>query len=264
VNLWLRECRTDSTRRQYADEYRRFADWYRGALIDLTRDHLYRYMEALVHMRNLGVTSVRKVMHIIRGLLSYGHTTGVLPLNVGAKLNMPRPKDTLTERILTQEQVHAIIAASDNPLMIRTLYLSGIRRAELIGLTWADVQEAHGRGQLTVYGKGQKTRTVGIPKRLYDDLHAIRRVSGPVFTRPDGGRLSPEQVHRAFKRAAIKAGLPQASPHWMRHAHASASLEAGAPLPLVQRDLGHTSTATTGKYLHARPGDACSDYLEDK
>jgi site-specific recombinase XerD len=51
------------------------------------------------------------------------------------------------------------------------------------------------------------------------------------------------------------------SPHWMRHAHASHALDRGAPIHLVSHTLGHSSVATTGRYLHARPTESSSKYL---
>ncbi|MBV8589619.1 MAG: tyrosine-type recombinase/integrase [Acetobacteraceae bacterium] len=77
-----------------------------------------------------------------------------------------------------------------------------------------------------------------------------------------GGALDPSQVHRIVKAAAARAGLPAAvSAHWLRHAHASHALDRGAPIHLVQATLGHSSVATTGRYLHARPNDSSSRYL---
>jgi len=64
------------------------------------------------------------------------------------------------------------------------------------------------------------------------------------------------------KAAAERAGLPASvSAHWLRHAHASHSLERGAPIHFVQATLGHSSVATTGRYLHARPSDSSARYL---
>lgn len=63
----------------------------------------------------------------------------------------------------------------------------------------------------------------------------------------------------AAKRAELPASL---STHWLRHAHASHALDQGGPISLVQATLGHASVATTGRYLHARPGDSSAHYFK--
>ena len=70
-------------------------------------------------------------------------------------------------------------------------------------------------------------------------------------------------VVKIVQKAAQRAGIEgQVSPHWLRHSHASHSLDHGAPLSLVQQTLGHSSIATTEKYLHAKPDDSSGMYLE--
>ena len=77
-----------------------------------------------------------------------------------------------------------------------------------------------------------------------------------------GGPLDESAVHRVVKAAAAKAWLsPEISAHWLRHAHASHSLDRGAPIHLVQATLGHASVSTTWRYLHARPVDSSARYL---
>jgi integrase/recombinase XerD len=82
------------------------------------------------------------------------------------------------------------------------------------------------------------------------------KTSGPVFvSRKKKGRevarLGAEQVWRIVQKAAQRAGIElNVSPHWMRHVHGSHALDRGAPIHLVQATLGHSSIATTGKYLH--------------
>jgi len=91
----------------------------------------------------------------------------------------------------------------------------------------------------------------------------------PVFTsRKQQGHLSQLQVNRIVKAAAQRLpGLEPTianavSPHWLRHAHASHAMDRGAPVHLVKETLGHANIATTGRYLHARPTDSSSLYLE--
>jgi site-specific recombinase XerD len=83
-----------------------------------------------------------------------------------------------------------------------------------------------------------------------------------VFRSRKGGPLDASQVHRIVKAAAERAGLSgEVSAYRLRHAHASHSLDRGAPIHLVQQTLGHASVATTGRYLHARPTDSSARYL---
>jgi integrase/recombinase XerD len=100
---------------------------------------------------------------------------------------------------------------------------------------------------------------------VWNKLAALRGEVGeddPVFRSRKKGHLRPVQVWRIVGKAADRAGISKAvSCHWLRHAHASHALDRGAPISLVQATLGHSSVATTGKYLHARPTDSSSKYL---
>lgn len=81
-------------------------------------------------------------------------------------------------------------------------------------------------------------------------------------SRKGGQALQPVAVLRIVRLAAHRAGVElPVSPHWLRHAHASHTLDRGAPIHLVQATLGHASITTTGRYLHARPKDSSSRFL---
>lgn len=121
-------------------------------------------------------------------------------------------------------------------------------------------------GQVTLYGKGGKTRVVLLSESTWKALQSIRVDTGPespIFVSRKGrGHLDASQVHRTVRTAARRAGIEgNVSPHWFRHAHASHALDRGCPIHLVQATLGHASVATTGKYTHARPNESSSKYL---
>ena len=145
-------------------------------------------------------------------------------------------------------------------VLLRTLYTTGARVSEIIGLRWRDVQlRDRGRGQVKLYGKGGKTRVVVIEHaRTFRMLEGLRGDAGdddPVFTSRKGGTLTTRQVERIVRKAARRAEIAgNVSPHWCRHAHASHALDNGIPVSEVQATLGHASLATTSKYAHARPG----------
>lgn len=144
-------------------------------------------------------------------------------------------------------------------------YASAVRVSECCALKWRDVQERAESGQVTVFGKSGKTNTILLPAtvwQLLDGLRGEAEPDAPVFRSRKGRHLHPTQVRRIVRAAARRAGIEKAvSPHWLRHAHCSHSLDRGAPISLVQATCSHSSVSTTGRYLHARPSDSSSHYL---
>jgi len=70
-------------------------------------------------------------------------------------------------------------------------------------------------------------------------------------------------VNHIIKKVAAKFNVtPKVSAHWFRHAHASHSLDRGAPLSVVAATLGHDNISTTSAYLHAKPGATSGDALD--
>lgn len=212
--------------------------------------------------------SIRTATSALKSLFTFAHTIGVLKVNPGATLKQVKPKDCLNERILSELEVQTMIARETNPrncLILRLLYSGGLRVSELSGLTWKDLKERGETFQVTVYGKGSKTRTVLLKADIWKELEQLRGDSSsddPVFRSRKGGHINRYQLWRIVRAAASRAGIEgKVSPHWLRHAHASHSLDRGAPIHLVQQTLGHESVATTSRYLHARPNDSSSLYL---
>jgi integrase/recombinase XerD len=192
----------------------------------------------------------------------------MLPTNVGVVLGSEKVKNDLAQRILSEAQVHKMFDLEEdsrNALLLRFIYYTGLRVSEVCSLKWKDLQaRTEFEGQVTVFGKGGKTRVVLISEKVWRALMATRGDAGkdtPVFTSQKGGHLDPSQVFRIVRAAGERAGIEGCSPHWLRHSHASHSMDRGAPLHVVQASLGHSNPATTGRYLHARPGDGSGRYL---
>ena len=104
----------------------------------------------------------------MKSLLSFCHKTGMIPFDVGKALRLPRIPDDLAGKILTVEDVQRVIRMEPTPrnqVLIRVLYISGIRASEAAGLRWVDVQARDEGGQITVTGKGRKTRSIRLPRR---------------------------------------------------------------------------------------------------
>lgn len=144
--------------------------------------------------------------------------------------------------------------------MLELLYATGIRVSELCG---ADLQDLGDR-ELRVTGKGDKTRVVPFgptAQRALDawiDVRHLLRASAnrsdsgrtALFVGRRGGRIDQRRVRELVHAASRDAGVPGISPHGLRHSAATAVLEGGADLRVVQELLGHSSMQTTQIYTH--------------
>ena len=236
----------------------------------MTLADLQVYAEGLAR-GGLKIASQNRALTTIKSLLSFGQETGYLPFNVGAAVKLRPCRDQLAQRILEESEVAKLIEAAPegrDRVLLRLLYVSGVRASELCGLKWRDAMPRQEGGQITVFGKGGKTRTILLKPNVWQQLLSVKGAASAadaIFrSRHGGGQLDTSQVRRIVYAAARKAGLEKkVSPHWLRHAHASHALERAAPIHLVQATLGHASLSTTGRYLHARPTASSSFYLPD-
>ena len=269
VDLWLQIRTSEHSRRAYRSEVERFRAFVRGPLAGLRLPDLASYADHLGE-GTLKPASQNRAITAIKSLLSFGHDTGYLPFNVGAALKLRPNRDPLAQRILNETDVVRLVEHAPvgrNRVILRLLYCSGVRVSELAALRWRDTEPRAEAGQITVFGKGGKTRNILLGSKAWQELSAMRAGAlppDPVFRSQKGGHLDPSQIRRIVYAAAQRAGLDRnVSPHWMRHAHASHALDHGAPIHLVQTTLGHASVATTGRYLHARPADSSALYLPE-
>ncbi len=269
VELWLGTKVSAHTRRAYRSEIDRFRAAMQKPLGRITLPDLHAYTQALTR-GHLKPASQNRALTAIKSLLSFAQETGYLPFNVAAAVKLRPNPDALAQRILDESEVSRLIDRTPpgrDQVMLRLLYTSGVRVSELAGLKWCDTLPRAEGGQITVFGKGGKTRAILLKPKTWALLLALRGDAGPldpVFRSRKGGHLDVSQIRRTVYAAAKAAGLPQkVSPHWLRHAHASHALDRSAPIHLVQATLGHASVSTTGRYLHARPTESSSFYLPD-
>src|SRR5262249_29137252 len=152
-------------------------------------------------------------------------------------VRLPPRRNTLAERILDEAAVQRILALEPgrrNRALLRLAYAAGLRVSELVGLRWRDVAAREEAAQVTVLGKGSKTRAVLLSTAPWLAPAPLRGAAGPdapVFRSRQGGPLDPATAWRIVRAASRRAGLDAAvSPHWLRHAHASHALDRGAPI----------------------------------
>jgi integrase/recombinase XerD len=268
IEMWLHGL-SPQTQDRYRRTSRRFLEFVNKPLHLVALADIQGWQ---LHLLDLSPSSQRTALATIKSLLSFGHKIGVLPENVGLSMRLPKAKDCLHERILSESEVQSMIALElslRNRVILLLLYASGLRVSELCQLTWKDLKARSNSGQVTVLGKGGKTRTVLLPGAVWNEIMQLRLYAhsgDAVFCSREGddkGRhLDRTQVYRIVAAAAKRADIEgKVSPHWLRHSHASHSLEHGAPIHLVQATLGHSDITTTSRYLHARPDDSSAMYL---
>ncbi len=264
LKLWLHG-RSPNTQRAYRTDVARYVTLVAKPLRYVTLADLQEFADSL---QKLAPASQCRILSSVKSLLAFGHRLGYLAFDVGRPLRLPAYRNRLSERILGEGAIHKILALEPsrrNRALLRLLYAAGLRVFELCALTWQHLQERDNAGQVTVLGKGGKTRTVLLSAATWQELRGLGGdgdAATAVFRSRKGGTLSHSQVLRIVRAAAQRAGIQApVSPHWLRHAHASHALERGCPIHLVQATLGHASVATTGRYLHARPTDSSARYL---
>ena len=274
IRLWLHG-KSENTRDAYLRDVVQFTSFVDRPLQETGLEDLQDYTD---HLASLGLkpNTRKRKLFAVKSLLSFGQAAGYLVYNVGTAVPAPKVKNQLAERILTEAEVHRMIALEPdlrNRMLVRLFYASGGRVSELCALQVRDLQPRRDRlgreaGQVTLFGKGEKTRAVLLSPDTWAELQELVADAGPdapVFQsrkKRHGGHLHRSHVMRLVRAAARRAGIRKdVSPHWLRHAHASHALDRGAPAHLVRDTLGHASLSTTNEYTHARPDQSSSQYL---
>jgi len=265
IEIWLHG-RPKNTQQAYRREAQRFLDAVNKPLRSIKLLDIQNYTDNISPC--LKESSVKRALSAIKSLFAFGFRLGYLSFDLGRAMKLPTFRDELADRILSETDVLRIISLEPQPrnrALLLTLYAGGFRVSEICSLKWSHLQERDNAGQITVFGKGGKTRTVLMPHSVWEAVMKLRdsdSSEAPVFRSRKKGHLDESAVWRIVKKASERAGIDKnVSCHWFRHAHASHALDRNCPIHLVQATLGHSSISTTGRYLHARPTDSSGIYL---
>jgi integrase/recombinase XerC len=205
-------------------------------------------------------SSAARKLSSVKSLFRYLASTHRLRMDPAKNVKGPRVEKKLPG-FLTQFQVEQALgfpgqgeAAARDRAIIETLYGSGLRAAELVGLNRDDVDPA--TETVRVRGKGRKERILplgGAETRAIAEYLSVRsdKAAEPLFLNRRGGRLSTRSVQKIVRRTLLRvAEVGATNPHALRHAFATHLLERGADLKAVQELLGHASLSTTQVYTH--------------
>ena len=258
------------TRLNYEIDLRGFFHWLGPrALTAITPLDIRGYVAHLSGQAEARRTIARR-LSCLRSFFAFLCREGVLEQNPASSIPTPRLERRLPS-FLDEQQIGRLLAAPPETkwqglrdrAVLETLYSTGLRVSELVGLNLQDVDERS--GTILARGKGRKERLCPIGETA---LKAIRAYLGhphcpkrkqlrepdALFVSQKGTRLTVRQVDRMLVSCVRQAALPETiSPHSLRHSFATHLLDHGADLRSVQELLGHASLSTTQIYTHVTP-----------
>jgi integrase len=207
IELWLHG-KPGHTRRAYWADAEAFLTFVGKPLPDVTVCDVIAFAEASQVGR--APASAARRIGAAKSLLGYGLRLGYLRFNVGAAVKAPKLREALAERILAEADVHRMLALESdarNHALLRLVYLLGLRISEAAGLRWRDLSAREEGGQITVFGKGGKTRAIVLPAAAWRELIALRgSAEGVPLGQGRPSRRVAGSSHRQGGRGAGGAG----------------------------------------------------------
>ena len=267
--VWLQDGLAASSLASYRRDLARWAAWleHRGrTLLAAQRADVDAFL-ADEFRGKAKATSVSRRLSALRRFYALQLLQGTLPADPTLRVRAPKLPRRLPKN-LSEADVEALLAVPDTATvlglrdraMLETLYATGLRVSELVGLTLAQV--SLDMGVVRVVGKGSKERLVPLGEEAIRWLNRYLASSRPelagsgksraLFVTARRAPLTRQAFWALVKRLGAKAGIPGArlSPHVLRHAFATHLLNHGADLRVVQLLLGHADITTTTIYTH--------------
>ncbi len=268
--LAVEKGRSPNTLQAYAGDLTEYFEYLKPLKKDIYTATERDIQEYVWELLNLGMApaSVKRKLVSIRGIHTYLEVEEIRAENPAKEVEMPKVGAAMPKSLEEAEVFSLIDSISiDTPLGIRnkaiveTLYGTGIRIAELVGMSLGDLDN----DLLRVIGKGNKERIVPLGSMAQNALNnwlsssgraklepriwANRSDSQAVFLNSRGRRITRVGVWDMLKKQSLLAGLGKSiSPHVLRHCFATHLLDNGADIRSIQELLGHVSIKTTQVY----------------
>jgi len=266
--LWAERGLSTNTLSAYGSDLHIFSGWLQRqqkCLLDVTVEDLSRFLASRFDA-GISSRSTARIVSTLRGFYGYLQRENQLRIDPTALLEAPhigRPlPESLSERdvelLLSAPDVSSLLGQRDRA-MLETLYATGLRVSELVGLRFEQCNFR--QGVVRISGKGNKERLVPLGEEavswLQDYLCDVRpkqlkgRQCAALFVTNRAAGMTRQAFWHIIKRYANKAGIQKhLSPHTLRHAFATHLLNHGADLRVVQLLLGHSDLSTTQIYTH--------------
>ena len=233
----------------------------------LTKGRVER-IEAENQPSGLSAKTVRNINQVISSALDLAVAQKIIPINPTDACELPKVEHREMQTI-PEEQLQAFLAEAKATGVYEMYYIelaTGLRRGELLGLKWQDIDWKNGiikvrrqiarvDGQIVEAPLKTKNsyRTVTISPQAIEVLKQQRAKTHDqyVFPSPNGGPISPDSVNNMLKRVLARAGIPKVRFHDLRHTFATIALQNGVDIKTVSGMLGHFSAGfTLDTYAH--------------
>ena len=230
----------------------------------------------LMDDQKMAATSVNRRLSAMRSFYKYLRRVGRVSINPMEKVVAPKKKRPLPYYVRESEMDRLLeLTAEDRSfkgirdrLVLMMFYETGIRRAELLGMTDASVDLV--TKQIKVTGKRNKQRIIPFGEELESEIKAYQiareetlgqRTFPALFVTEKGTAMNEKQVSKIVKENLSKVTtIKKRSPHVLRHSFATAMLNNKADLTSIQKLLGHESVSTTEIYTHVSFEELKSEY----
>ena len=254
---------SNHTRINYGHDLRHFSSFLgKRPVTEVNTVFLRSYLARLTE-EHLSKRTLSRRLAALRSFFRYLARQGVVKKNPIMSIRSPRLDQKLPKVLNEKEMVTLLSFAGDDEsdmrdrAILETLYSTGCRVSELVGMSVPDVDMIG--GVVRVLGKGRKERLCPIGEHAITSLRSYldvrRRPGEALFLNHSGNRTGSRLTDRSVRRIlakrldemSLRSGI---SPHAIRHSFATHLLDRGADLRVVQELLGHSSISTTAIYTH--------------
>ena len=225
----------------------------------VAEDDVKTWMLDLLEEHKQSPRSVKRKLSALRSFYKFLLRQGKVSKDITARVIPPKADKPLPV-FFREEEMRAALRQNDgmkdslrDDLIISLLYQTGMRQAELLGLTDADFDLT--QGQVRIFGKRRKERIVPIGDKLIAQIKEYMEARDEEIRGLEGNQFFPGLTKNTLynvvrTRMGEVSTLKKHSPHVLRHTFATAMLDNGADIRTIQELLGHASLSTTQVYTH--------------
>ncbi len=248
--------------------------------------HIHEYLESIEKIT--GLKRREKVRVCLSSLYKFCNISNYIDNNPVSAIKSKKTFDTLYDKILADDEIKMMLEMTPkkrDQIFIKLLALTGIRVGGIRGIKFSDIKSTKDGALIEVLEKGFKSRRIFVNKKLYLELLELKKpqtkkenhfFSGNIVIKnqvPDDfyifrsqkfpfTQLTNTQCYEIVKNAAKRAKIHKnVSPHWFRHTYATRLINNEVPVHKVKHLLGHSTIASTSKYLHKNYDEFSGDVL---